>query len=327
MGNVADAPPPVKWPDASAWQMESIYNRPPDLVVKSTPYTVPAAGQDRWWQPSVPSGVTEERCIMAIETKPSVPGRSVTHHANTTFRSQGDGGGGRLSEYALGKLGEIMPADACRVAPANSQVSFDIHYYPNGTEVKDDQVSVGIWFASAESKPENKYRQSLTLYYLQSGTGDFEIPPHGTLMTQGYYNFRTPVRIDSFQPHGHLRLVAKRLEILDPATGRKELVSMVSNWNPGWHLSHVYEDDVAPLLPAGAFMVLTAWYDNTANNPFNPDPDLWVGTGDRTADEMSHAWIAITTLDQAGYDRLLAERQQNNPPPQRGRATGDNNNN
>jgi hypothetical protein len=57
-------------------------------------------------------------------------------------------------------------------------------------------------------------------------------------------------------------------------------------------------------------MVLTAWYDNTADNPYNPDPDQWVATGQRTADEMSHAWIAVTHLDQASYERLVAERAQ-----------------
>jgi hypothetical protein len=87
------------------------------------------------------------------------------------------------------------------------------------------------------------------------------------------------------------------------------MISQISNWHPGWHLSHMYEDDVAPLLPKGAVLIITAWYDNTADNPHNPDPDQWVGIGDRTADEMSHAWIAVTHLDQEGYDRLVAERE------------------
>ena len=55
--------------------------------------------------------------------------------------------------------------------------------------------------------------------------------------------------------------------------------------------------------------MITAWYDNTANNPHNPDPDVWVGRGSRTTDEMSHAWIAVTHLDDAEYERLVAERE------------------
>ena len=85
---------------------------------------------------------------------------------------------------------------------------------------------------------------------------------------------------------------------------------MISNWNPGWHLSHVYEDHVAPLLPKGAVLIITGWYDNTADNPHNPDPDQWVGSGDRTADEMSHAWIAVTHLTEEGHERIAKEREE-----------------
>ena len=49
--------------------------------------------------------------------------------------------------------------------------------------------------------------------------------------------------------------------------------------------------------------------DNTEGNPNNPDPDQWVDGGARTADEMSHAWIAVTHLDEEGYEKLLAERE------------------
>ena len=60
----------------------------PDLVVASTPYTVEAGGQDRWWQPLNPTGMEVDRCIKAIETKPSVAGRGVTHHANSEIKVQ-----------------------------------------------------------------------------------------------------------------------------------------------------------------------------------------------------------------------------------------------
>lgn len=311
LGDPADMPAPVKWPDASEWRLAAEFGQP-DLVIPSAPYTVPLGGQDIFWQPVVPTGLAEDRCMKAIETKPSVPGRAVTHHANSTFRTETRSGNirqsGRLSEYALGKLGEIVPTDACRTAPANSYVAWDIHYFPAGEEIPDDQVEVGIWFHDEDFVEEAAYRQNLTLYFLQGG--DYDIPPHGTLVTQGFHSFDHPVRIDSFQPHGHLRLVAMSLEIFYPETGRREMVSMISNWNPLWHLSHIYEDDVAPLIPAGAVMTLTAWYDNTENNPYNPDPDQWVGTGQRTADEMSHAWIAVTHLDEKGYEQMVSERRR-----------------
>ncbi|MCP5331450.1 MAG: hypothetical protein H7A07_10925 [Pseudomonadales bacterium] len=55
---------------------------------------------------------------------------------------------------------------------------------------------------------------------------------------------------------------------------------------------------------------MTAWYDNTADNPMNPDPDQWVGSGQRTTDEMSHAWIAVSHLDEEAYQALLSERKE-----------------
>ena len=306
-GDLADMPPPVVWPDAAEWRLAERFGQP-DLVIGSDPYTVPAQGGDRWWRPQVAMGIEADRCIMAIETKPSVMGRSAVHHGNSRFQIQDEDGEwesfGRLSEYALGKLGEIIPEGACRTAPANSQVTWDIHYYPNGTEVVDDVLEVGLWLY-----PEGYtggHDQDLQSYSLE---GDIDLAPGGTAMTQGFHSFDHPVRVDNWQPHGHFRLVAGWLEIFHPETGERELISMVSNWTAYWHFSHVYEDHVAPLVPAGSVIVLTQWYDNSDVNRSNPDPTVYVGRGSRTTDEMSHAWIAITHLDQDRYDQLLAEKE------------------
>src|SRR5690606_11925767 len=193
-GDPADLPPPVQWPDAAEWRLAATYGQP-DVVIRSDPYTVPKNGSDLWWQPIVPTGLTEDRCIMAIETKPSVEGRSVTHHANSTFMVRDENGQfqrvGRLSEYALGKRGEIVPKDACRIAPANSFVSWDIHYYPDGQqEYKDNQVEIGLWLYPEDFDKDSLYPQDLTLYYLQGG--DYDIPLHGTLLTQGFHSFDSP---------------------------------------------------------------------------------------------------------------------------------------
>jgi mono/diheme cytochrome c family protein len=306
LGDIDDMPAPVEWPDASEWRMAERFGQP-DVVIPSDPYSVPAEGGDRWWRPQVPTGITEDRCIRAIETKPSVAGRAFTHHANSVFMVQNEDGDweqfARLSEYALGKLGEIIPEGACRKAPPNSQVRWDIHYYPNGTAVNDDRVEVGIWYY-----PEDYtgYEQNLSLYGVD---GDLDMAPGETIMTQGFHSFDHPVRIDSWQPHGHLRMVAASLEVFYPETGRRDIISMVSNWTAYWHLSHVYGDNAAPLVPAGAVIISTHWYDNSANNKNNPDPTVYVNSGSRTTDEMSHDWIAITHLDQQGYDELVAERE------------------
>ena len=72
------------------------------------------------------------------------------------------------------------------------------------------------------------------------------------------------------------------------------MLSQVTDFNFNWHNMYIYDDDVAPLLPKGTILHLLAWYDNTKANKSNPDPDQWVGWGDRTVDEMGHAWLNIT---------------------------------
>jgi mono/diheme cytochrome c family protein len=312
LGNPADMPPPITFPDPNVWAYEAQFG-PPDLIVKTKPFTLPAQGQDVWWRPVVPAGLAEDRCIKAVSVKPSVKGRAAAHHANSELLTLDEKTGQyveelRLSEYALGKVGEIVPTDACRVLPANSMVRWDVHYYPTGEELVDDVIEMGVWLYPAGHQNQAKHKNDLRLYSLQM-KGDLDIAPNGTQMTQGFHSFKTPVRIDSFQPHGHFRLVGKTLEIFYPETGRLEMISSVSNWTNSWHTSHVYADDAAPLVPKGAVLVITGYYDNTANNKSNPDPTVWVTGGSRTADEMSHAWIAVTHLDDETYERLVAERE------------------
>jgi mono/diheme cytochrome c family protein len=312
LGNPADLPPPLSFPDPNKWAFADQFG-PPDLVIRSKPFTVDAKGQDVWWRPVVPAGLTEDRCIKAISVKPSVKGRAAAHHANSDLLVFDEKIGQyveqqRLTEYALGKVGEMVPPDACRTLPANSMVRWDIHYYPIGQKLENDVIELGLWLYPEGHRAA--YKQDLKLYSLLMKGAELEIPPHSTVMTQGFHSFKTPVRIDSFQPHGHFRLVGKTLEIFYPETGKLELISSVSNWTNSWHTSHIFGDDAAPLVPKGAVLVITGYYDNTAANKQNPDPDQWVGAGSRTADEMSHAWIAVTHLDNEGYEGLVAARAE-----------------
>ena len=316
LGNPDDMPPPPDLFDTDDWSLSAEFGQP-DLVVPSTPIDVPAFGNDMWHRPYAPTGVTEDRCIRALQVKPAGAAKGVVHHANTTFQIlQEDGtfeeSGDRATEYAMGKLGEIVPDGVCRIIPKDAWVRWDIHMYPGGLGaaapndvLEDNVVELGIWLHPEDY--EYEYKQDLALYGIRQG--ELVMPPHGTAMTQGFHSFDHPVRLDSFQPHGHLRLRSASLEIFYPETGRTEVISMVSNWSAVWHQSHIYEPDVAPLVPAGAVLVIKQWYDNTEGNPNNPDADQWVDYGSRTADEMSHAWIAVTHLDEEGYQRLVEERE------------------
>jgi hypothetical protein len=307
-------------PDDNKWNFEEQFGKP-DLILPSAPIDVPAEGNDMWHRPTVMTGLTTDRCIKAVQVKPRGEAKTVIHHANSDLQVLNEMGEwedyGQLTEYAMGKWGEIMPEGVCRTIPAGSQVTWSIHIYPGGlgatapgTMLKNNVVEVGLWLYPEDYAEKAKYKQDLKNYRLEPAQGEMVVPPHGFAMTQGFVSFDHPVRVDSFQPHGHLRMRAASFEIYYPDTGRTEQISQISNWSATWHHSHLYSPDVAPLVPAGGVLILKQWYDNTENNPNNPDPDQWVVGGSRTADEMSHAWLAITHLDQEGFDAMLAERKE-----------------
>lgn len=321
LGSTDTEPYVAELRDPSQWNFEDQFG-PPDLIIPSSPYDIPAQGNDLWSKEFTSAGNTEARCIKAVQVKPRGDAAAVVHHANSSVYVPDENGElqryGQLTEYAMGKWGEIPGDGVCRTLPANASILWDIHLFPGGVgatakgeAIKDNVVEIGLWFQ--DEGYENKdgiYKQDLALYAMREGyqNGQLIIPPHGTAMTQGFHSFDHPVRIDSFQPHGHLRMRAASLEIFYPDTGRIEPISQISNWSATWHHSHLYERDVAPLVPAGAVLVIKQWYDNTADNPNNPDPDQWVYDGSRTGDEMSHAWLAITHLTEEGYNDLITKR-------------------
>ena len=303
---------PPQLPDPNQWNFYGDFGEP-TVVIPSVPIDIPASGNDLWHKHNVASGLTEDRCIKAIQVKPRGDAKTVVHHANSSVTVDGERFG-MLTEYAMGKWGEIVPEGVCRTIPANAEIAWDIHMFPGGlgatapgTIIKDNVVEIGLWLYSPEESKELAYEQDLRLYRI-SDQADIVIPPHGYHMTQGFHSFDHPVRIDSWQPHGHLRMNAASFEIFYPDTGVTEQISQVSNWSATWHHSHIYDPDFAPLIPAGAVLVLKQWYDNTADNPNNPDPDMWVVGGSRTGDEMTHAWIAVTHLDEEKYQELITER-------------------
>ena len=321
LGDPADMPPPADLRATDEWSLAAEFG-PPDLLAPSSPIDIPAEGLDVWYRPIVEiQGLpeNEERCIKALQVKPRGDAVTVVHHANSTFQLLQDDGsfrgtGARATEYAMGKLGEIIPDGVCRRIPAGSYVRWDIHMYPGGlgataanAVIEDNVVELGIWLHPADY--EYEYRQDLVSYNFMEGQRELLLPPNSGFMTQGFRSWDHPVRIDSFQPHGHLRLRSASLEIFYPQTGRTEIVGMISNWSATWHQSHIFEDQVAPLIPTGAVVIMKQWFDNTSANPNNPDPDQWVDYGQRTADEMSHFWMAVSHLDEEGYEKIVEERE------------------
>jgi hypothetical protein len=322
-GDAKDMPPPKNWGDEQAWNFASLFGQTePDLIVRSTPYTVTARGQDSWWKPTVDIGLTEPRWVRAIEIRPhTVKGRRVTHHAvaylqqdetNSPIASavpiQGSGSGpfgagGVFMEWAVGKQGEVMRPGSGKLLLPGSSIHFDIHYSTAGEDI-NTLVEMGIYLYPKGQEP--KFRQSLMLF--PAAIGEMDILPNTISVTQGNTVMRAAGRIESYQPHMHLRGKAMSMEAILP-DGRTQMLSHVNDFNFNWHNSYVYTDDAAPLLPKGTIIRITAWHDNTAALKSNPDPSQWVGWGDRTVDEMAHAWVNVTFMSDADYEAEVQKKR------------------
>jgi hypothetical protein len=315
MGNPADLPQPKKWDD-DAWTIGK-----PDVIITTPEKVMYAQGPDIWIDHIVDSGFTEDRYVKAIETRPSKTGRRVVHHASTYLIQDDDTvltafgeprpitavdetSGGRLGEFAPGKYGDIFADNTGILIKAGARIRFNMHYFAVGEEVTAS-TSIGLVLYPKGVVP--KYR----VIDPNMGGGccrDLDIPANTITRHDHYFPVKRPARLLSYQPHMHMRGKAQSVSAIYP-DGRTEILSNVDRFDFNWHVSYVYDDDVAPLLPAGTLLHYVGIHDNTAANPRNPDPTQWVGYGDRSIDDMFQVHSNLVYLDEEDYKRQVAERE------------------
>lgn len=325
LGDPDDMPPPPEFGDPFDFRLKDAFGRPPDLVVESPPYTLEAVTQDKWYRPVSETGLTEARWVKAIEIRPvGSEAKQIMHHVLaflqqdeedteysagpviTSARGGSMGGPGLFMEWAVGKEGEIFPDGAGKLMLPGSKIRWELHMHAIGELVENANVELGVWFYPEDQIPRNRTR--LRMFDARGETG-LDIPPGEVAVTQQHHVLRWPTRLENFQPHMHMRGKVMQMEAIYP-DGRTEVLSRVDNFQWNWHVNYIYADDAAPLLPAGTTLVITAWHDNTADNPNNPDPTQWIGWGDRTVDEMAHAWVDVTYLSPEEFEAELAERER-----------------
>ncbi len=156
-GDPSQLPEPVEWKgDHEYWALEDEQGwGPPDLIIESPPFTVPANSGDQWWEPDaaladvINTQLTAGRWIRAVETRPADSESGyVFHHANTTLRRETADGrrtGGGLSSAAVGKRTDIYPEDAGKLIQPGDDIHFSMHLFPIGRDVVDAQIQVGVW--------------------------------------------------------------------------------------------------------------------------------------------------------------------------------------
>jgi hypothetical protein len=336
-GDPKDLPKPRPVETKNFWQAERDGYGPPDLVVKSPEYTMPAVSQDQWWRPSVDiEGLTEPRWVRMVEIRPTnIQGRKILHHSiahivqnpddpdsDSSFSGTASGGRFRdndndpqaainarptLMEWAIGKGYDRYMDGTGKLIKPGQRISWDQHVHAVGEEVTAGS-ELGIWLYKKGEEP--KHRSYLIGFTgLKNGAGALDIPPNSIAHTEGFTVLKENTLITNFQPHFHLRGKAMQVEAILP-DGGTQVISYVDNFNFNWMTNYIYAEDSIPAFPKGTIIHVTAFYDNTKANKNNPDPDQWVGYGDRTVDEMAHAWMNVVYLNDADYQKWVADHKK-----------------
>ena len=293
-GQSSDAPPPKRWTDG--WNIAQ-----PDLVVKMPkPVSIPAGGEVEYTYEIVPTNFAEDRWVRMSEFRPGSPAN--VHHAVVYIRPPDsqwlrhapvgepftastlkdpierrqahETTSDLLLVYAPGSSPDQWPEGMAKFIPAGSDLVFQMHYTTNG-HAAEDLTGIGIVFAKNPPK-ERVITLQLNNHSLiiPPGADDFRVEVQGTLPNDA--------ALLSLFPHMHLR--GKRFEYdIVHDDGSVEVLLRV-NYHFHWQLSYKLAEP--RFLKAGTKLRAIAWYDNSKNNPHNPDPTKTVTWGDQTSDEM-----------------------------------------
>jgi hypothetical protein len=323
------------------WQGERDGYGPPDIVITAPMQTMPAVHQDVWWRPVQDIPVTEPRWVKMVEIRPAnIQGRKILHHSiayhvlspenvaavNTGTLRPGQTAAPaptdlvnrrpQLMEWAIGKGYDRFMDGTGKLIMPGEKISWDQHIHAAGEEITSAS-EIGLWLYPKGQEP-TKRSYLIGFTGLKNGPAALDIPPNSIAHTEGFTVLRENAIITNFQPHFHLRGKAMQVEAILP-DGRAQVISYVSDFNFNWMTNYIFTDEAAPAFPKGTIVHVTAWYDNTKNNKSNPDPDQWVGYGDRTVDEMAHAWMNVVYLTDAEYQDWLARKRAatSEAPPRR----------
>ncbi|MQA89176.1 MAG: hypothetical protein GEU90_02915 [Gemmatimonas sp.] len=282
-GNPSDAPPAPQASDETKrgeWWLGE-----PDLVVGfEKPVHVADDVED--WQPILPVPVSEEqhpeaRWIRASELKPGGP---YVHHIVSSHLGVGTPGRGAFT-YPEG-WGVLLPTDPV--------VTFNMHYNKKpgpGTGVYDDTKGAFEFYEDGE----------VIDHVVQTDLNwqrDFLIPAHHpNYEVSREMHFEEDTYLLSMGPHMHYRGKSVKLELEYP-DGEREVLLWVSDYDFNWQFLYQYKEPL--LMPAGSTLHTTWWFDNSEDNPYNPDPSVDVAYGEETYNEMANARIYFAPAKPRG---------------------------
>lgn len=253
----------------------------PDLVFDTgRDFAIPAQGVVQYQYFKVDPHFTEDTWVQAVEVRPQQ--RSQVHHILVLVQ-QGSGSSTRSGEqfsnmligYAPGVPSLTFDKDTGFLVKAGSTFQFQVHYTTNGKEALDRSV-LGI--------KVRKDKPAFRAYSSSAMQPRLSIPPgDASYEAKATFVFKEDVTLLDMTPHMHLRGKAFKYVLTYP-DGRSEVLLNVPHYEFNWQLSYILAEPRR--VPAGSKLEATAWYDNSPNNKWNPDPTQTVHWGDQTFQEM-----------------------------------------
>jgi hypothetical protein len=314
-GNPADEPPPLKFLGDDEWEIGK-----PDLIVSGPTVAVKATSPD-WWGPlaSVPTGLTEDRYIAAIEMKEvsdakkkperaTIGGHFVFHHLVWSVMS-GDGSRPTPEQAAgwpvheVGRNADFFDPKSGRLLKAGSTlIMSSAHMHSNGV---DTNAHVDFAF---KFHPKGYVPQQRVAALDITATLDLDIRPmEANQKIEAFSTLNENIKMPVFEPHMHAAGVRMCLDAIYGST--VETLSC-AGYNHGWVRIYSYADDAAPLLPKGTILRVTGYFDNTPANKNVVDPRNWSGLGHRSIDNMMINIGQAIVLTDEQFQREIAQRRE-----------------
>ncbi len=273
----------------------------------------------------IPTGLTEDKNIRSIEFRPG--NKRIVHHTliweDTTGNaaaadaatpeygySESEGAGVNLGEmqlpgYVPGAAPVIYSNGITQKLHAGSDLKLQMHYAPSPVD-ESDSSSINIFF---ENDQANRELQGFVMVPIPGiiQNGPFIIPANETRLFHGSVDVPFDVSLYSIAPHCHLLGTDWLVYAVKPDNDTIPLIS-IPDWDFNWQGSYQFRSLIK--VPAGSVIHAYAGYDNTSNNPFNPnDPPQFVTWGEGTSDEMFYLPLAFLPY-QAGDENIVFEEEQ-----------------
>ena len=270
----------VEWPE---WAMGE-----PDVVIDIPAFDVPATGVVEYQYQRVRNPLDRDVWVRATEILPG--DRSALHHVITSFFARGDGADrrrrGGLGGYVPGAEPEPYPDGTGTKLPAGATLVFQMHYTPYG-KATIDRSQLGLYL---HDEPPTHALDGAVLM-----NNKIRIPPHAPAHPDSAERtFNRDLLLYSLLPHSHYRGKASEFRAHYP-DGSEEVLLSVPNYDFNWQTT--YRLTEPKLIPAGTRVVHTTWWDNSAKNPANPDPDREVPWGRQSWDEMLFGSMTFRYLE------------------------------